>query len=246
LQPIASTEEAMRYLTTKSNKIIRQAIDFVTLHRRPITLKTQGDQTLFDSVIVKAEHGDPFSRLGLAKRPIVDWLSPAKGNDLIQSTNPIEVRFSLAKSQCEFISFYVTRSVESPYFGNIISYPESLAIGDRRRQDRHEIDSESTPLFVNARLRTKATRSREKSYDLDIFDVCEKGVGILVGKDLYDFLERIRVGDRLMEVELYAPWSIVKVDGTVKHKSKISEGKYKGYHVLGIELDEKLEHYVWG
>jgi hypothetical protein len=246
LQAIESTKWAMRYLPTRSKKIIRQAIDFATVHRRPITLKTQGDQTLFDSVIVKAEHGDSFSNLGLAGRLIVHWLSPAKGNDLIQSSDPIEVKFSLATSQCEFTSFYITRSVESPYFGHIISYPESLAIGDRRRHDRYETDSESTPLFVNARLRTKETRSRKKSYDLDIFDVCEKGVGILVGKDLYDFLERIRIGDRIMDVELYAPWSIVKVDGTVKHKSKISKGKYKDYHVLGIELDEKLEYYIGG
>jgi len=29
----------------------------------------------------------------------------------------------------------------------------------------------------------------------------------------------------------------------VRHKSKMREGEYSGYHLLGIELDEKLEHY---
>jgi len=33
------------------------------------------------------------------------------------------------------------------------------------------------------------------------------------------------------------------VDGTVRHKSRMHKGKYSGYHLVGIELDEKLEHY---
>jgi len=67
---------------------------------------------------------------------------------------------------------------------------------------------------------------------------------MLVGKELFNWLERIGIGDRLKEVELYAPWTIVRVDGTVRHKSKMHEGEYSGYHLLGIELDEKLEHYA--
>jgi hypothetical protein len=30
----------------------------------------------------------------------------------------------------------------------------------------------------------------------------------------------------------------------VRHKSRILEGEYSNYHLLGIELAEKLEHYA--
>jgi hypothetical protein len=234
----------MRYLTTKSQKRIRQTIDFLSMNRRPISLQTEGEQALFGSMIVKVEHGDPLSKPGAPGRLIIDWLSPAKGNHLIQSANPIQVKFLVGMSQCEFTSYYLRRSVDSPYFGHVISYPRSLAIADRRRQDRRERDSDSAPLFVSARVRTRSSRVQEKTYDLDIFDVCERGVGMLIRKDLFDFVERISIGDRFTEMELYAPWSIVRVVGTVKHKSKINEGKYRDCYILGIELDDKLERYV--
>jgi hypothetical protein len=44
-------------------------------------------------------------------------------------------------------------------------------------------------------------------------------------------------------VELYASWAIVKVHGTVRHKSRVGKDRYRGCHLLGIELDEELEHY---
>jgi c-di-GMP-binding flagellar brake protein YcgR len=244
VQAIEQTPQTMRFLTTKNHKRIRQTIDFLSVNRKPISLQAQGEQTLFGSMIVKAEHAGPVSKPGLSGRLIIDWLSPANGNQLIQSANPIQVRFSVGMSQCEFTSYYLRRSVESPYFGHIISYPQSMAVADRRRQVRHERDGDSAPLFVSARLKTKASRMRPKSYDLDIFDVCERGIGMLVGKNLHDFLERIRIGDRLTELELYAPWSLVRVVGTVKHKSKINEGKYRDCYILGVELDENLEQYV--
>jgi hypothetical protein len=89
----------------------------------------------------------------------------------------------------------------------------------------------------------RAGGSQGKVYDFGVFDVSENGVGIL-GKELFDCLGRIGIGDRLEEVELSAPWTIVKVDGTVRHKSRIHKRKYSGYHLLEIELDEELEHHA--
>jgi hypothetical protein len=34
------------------------------------------------------------------------------------------------------------------------------------------------------------------------------------------------------------------VSGTVKHKSMMNEGKHRGLYLVGIRLDEKLEHYI--
>jgi hypothetical protein len=238
------TEQGMPDFITKSKARIRQAIDYLAVQRRPITVKMEWEPTLFDSMIVKADHGDPLSKTGAGGRVFIQWLSPPRGNNLIQSVSPVQVRFSLGKYKLAFTSHYITKSLESPYLGHIIKYPEALVLADRRRSDRHEVDSNVAPFFAEARIKVRAGQSKKKAYDLKVFDVSESGVGILVGKELFNWLERIGIGDRLKEVELCAPWTIVRVDGTVRHKSKMHEGEYSGYHLLGIELDEKLEHYA--
>jgi sulfur carrier protein ThiS len=234
----------MRDFITKSKERIRQVIDFLAVNRKPIAVKIEGEQTLFDSKILKVDHGDPASKAGTVGRVFIQWLSPAKGNDVIQSASPVQVRCSLGKYKLAFTSYYITKGLESPYLGHIITYPESLVIADRRRQDRREVDSKAKPLFAKAKISMRAGGSQGRVYDFRVFDVSETGVGILVGEELFDWLERIGIGDRLEEVELYAPWTIVRVDGTVRHKSRMHKGKYSGYHLLGIELDEKLEHYA--
>jgi len=154
------------------------------------------------------------------------------------------VRFSLGESECEFTSYYVTESAEPPYFGHMITYPGALIIVDRRMDKRNAIGTEREPLFVHANLTMRISGTQEKSYDLKVFDVSEKGVGLLVSEEQSHLLERTGIGDKLKGVELYAIWTMIRVDGTVRHKSKVREGEYSGYHILGIELDEKLEHYL--
>jgi len=234
----------MPEFSTKNEEKIKQAIDFLAVKRRPITVEIEGEQSLFDSTIVKVDHGDPVSKDGTAGRIFIQWLYPPKGNNLIQSARTIEVRFSLGKYNLAFTSYYITKSLESPYQGHIITYPEALTIADRRKHDRHEVDGKIAPLFAKAKIRMREGRSQEKVHDFGVFDVSESGVGILVDKELFNWLDRIGIGDRLQGVELSAPWTIVRVDGTVRHKSKIGRGKYSGYLLLGIELDGKLERYA--
>jgi len=229
---------------TKNGERIKQAIDFLAVNRRRISIKIEGEQTLFDSMIVKADHGDPVSKAGTPGRLFVQWLSPPKGNNLIQSAGKVQVRFSLGKHNLAFTAYYVTKSLDSPYLGHIITLPEALVIADRRRHERHKGESKTAPLFAKAKVSTGVSGSQEKAYDLRVFDVSENGVGILVGQELFDWLSRIGIGDRLKGVELSAPWTIVRVDGTVRHKSEMRRGKYANYRLLGIELDEKLEHYA--
>jgi c-di-GMP-binding flagellar brake protein YcgR len=241
---IESTERAMRNLTTKNKERIRQAIDFLTVNRRPIEVVIHGETTRFSSKILKTNHGDPASGSERVRNLVIDFLFPATGNNLIQSASPIYVKFSLGKHECEFTSYYITRSMKLGYLGHIITYPESLVIADRRRHERYEIGTEAVPFFVKAKLTMRVRERQRESYDLKIFDVSENGVGILVDRELHGLLDRIEIGDRLEKLELYATWTMVKVAGTVRHKSKMREGQYSGYFLLGIQLDEKLEHYI--
>ncbi len=234
----------MASFVTKNWERIRQAIAFLTDNRRPITIKIEEEQTLFKSIIVKIDHGDPGSKDRTPGKLFIKWLSPPKGNDLIQSSGTVQVRFSLGKQNLAFTSYYVTKSFESPSLGHIITYPESLVIADRRQHTRHEVGGKTAPLFAKAIIRIREERSQENVYDFGVFDVSENGVGILVGKELFNWLDRIGIGSKLKRVELYAPWAIVRVDGTVKHKSKMRGEKYRDYQLLGIELDDKLEQYA--
>ena len=44
--------------------------------------------------------------------------------------------------------------------------------------------------------------------------------------------------DELKNISFYAPKAMIKVNGTVRHISKIDEGKYKDSYILGIESPE--------
>jgi hypothetical protein len=134
--------------------------------------------------------------------------------------------------------------VISPYYGHIITYPESILILNRRRHNRYERGTSEAPLFLDARLTVKTGEGQNKSYDLKVFDISENGVGILAAEDMQDLLQQLDLGYRIEELELLAAWMTIKVSGTVKHKSKITEGKYSGYYLVGIQLDERLEHCV--
>jgi hypothetical protein len=219
----------MTSLSTTSKSNIKKAIEFLNINQRPITVQIEGEETLFASKIVKVDHGDLISR-GINERLVIEWHSPPKGRDLIRSGNPIRVRFSLGRSECEFTSYYVTESVESPYMGHMSTYPEALAIVERRRNNRNAIDTKERRLFVNVKVILRRSGSQKETYDLRVFDISEKGVGILVGQELSGLLERIGIGDRL-ELELYAPWTMVRVDGTVRHKSRMGEGENSGYRL---------------
>jgi hypothetical protein len=54
----------------------------------------------------------------------------------------------------------------------------------------------------------------------------------------------IGIGDRPKRVELSAPWTRVRVDGSVKHKSRTHKRIYRDYHPLEIEPDEELEYFA--
>jgi c-di-GMP-binding flagellar brake protein YcgR len=183
-------------LSTKNKKRIRDAIEFLHINQRPITVQIEGEETFFASKIVKVEHGKAISN-GINERLVIDWLSPQKGKDLIQSRSPIRIRFSLGKSEWEFTSYYVTESTESQHLGHMITYPEALVVIDRRKNRRNAIGSEQSPLFVHAKLTIMRGGPQEESYELRVFDISEKGVGILIGPELSELQERIGIGDRL-------------------------------------------------
>lgn len=236
----------MPILTNRNRRKIRETMDFLNRNRLPVTFELESDEGDFTSKIIKVEHGgDSFQQPdGLNRYLIVEMLSPQQGNELIQSSPRIQVKFSLGRSKCGFSSRYIRKSILSPYYGHVIAYPECIIILDRRRHNRYAIDSSRSPLFVSVRLTLQTGPVLKRSYDLRVFDISENGVGVLLEEETLNLLGHLDFGCRLEELELLAPWTTVKSAGMVKHVSRIHKGRYDGCSLLGIQLDDTLERCV--
>jgi exoribonuclease II len=113
----------------------------------------------------------------------------------------------------------------------------SIEIRERRRRDRR---GESIPDFMYVVVNLKDDSQKEKTFKLEVLDRSEFGVGILVRNEDAEILERIEVGDKLRDITLYGSYTIMKVQGTVMHKTK-RDVDGDEFHVVGIEFEETLE-----
>ena len=117
---------------------------------------------------------------------------------------------------------------------------DSIEIREKRKGDRVRYE---IPDFVYAEfsLRRKKDPKKDKSYVLKVMDWSRNGLGMVVTPKDFDLLYQVKVGDILQNMAFFAEWAMVKVDGTIRHKSVINEGKYKGCFMVGIESPEILE-----
>ena len=99
-----------------------------------------------------------------------------------------------------------------------------------RRKDRFKYES---PDMVFAEF--KAGKAPEKQYSLKVMDCSEHGLGMLITQKDFELLHLIEAGDDLLDVLYFAAWSVFKVHGTVRHKTKIGAGRYEGCYLLGVE-----------
>ena len=223
---------------TKQN--LRKLIDFLISRNREITVQIEGNRSLYTSRIISAEYGDLFSKMSEESKLVIEMLAPDTGNALLKLSPKVAVQFLLGDKSCQFDSRYLGESTEYPHIGLIVSFPESVKLGDRRTYER---DSGKIPVFLHATLTLRPGAEDSVTYELEIINRSAYGVGMLVTKKDFDLLEMIKEGDELQDLELYAPSAVVKVTGSVRHKTKLEEPEYEGSYVLGIKLDETLEEF---
>jgi len=217
---------------------IREVIGFLISRKREITIQIEEDTAIFTSRIKKANYGDILSKIGKGHELIIESLVPDIGNTLIKSSPRIVIEFSLRGTPCQFDAKYLGKCTEYPHIGLIVSFPEAVRIEERRNYDR---DSNKIPDFVNAVFTLRKGAKKDRTYKLEIIDRSPDGVGMLITKKDFDLLEILKEGDKLQGLELYAPTAMIKVAGTVRHKTEIKDPKYKGSYALGVKLDETLE-----
>jgi hypothetical protein len=226
-----------QYIVETQQKI-REVIGFLISRKREIGIQIEGDKAIFTSRIIKANYGDILSKIGKGHELIIENIVPDTGNTLVESSPRIVIEFLLRGTPCQFGAKYLGKCTEYPHIGLIVSFPESLKIEERRGYDR---DGKRIPDFVSAVFALTKGARKERTYKLNIIDRSPDGVGVLITKKDFDLLEIVKEGDKLQGLELYASKTMIKVDGTVRHKTEIKDPKYKGSYALGIKLDEPLE-----
>ncbi len=103
-----------------------------------------------------------------------------------------------------------------------------------RQKKREIVDS---PELVSAEFKLL---NDQKNYKLNVMDYSNHGIGLIITKINFDLIDRIKPGDIIQNISFYASWALIKVDGIVRHISRISEGKYKGYYLLGLKSNDAL------
>jgi hypothetical protein len=74
-----------------------------------------------------------------------------------------------------------------------------------------------------------------------VVDCSRKGLGLLITKKDFDLLSGLKVGDTITNMVFFAKWTMITVNGTVKHLTKLDQGRYSGCYSLGIESQEIIE-----
>jgi hypothetical protein len=179
---------------------------------------------------------EEISSLGSEPELIIEKLFPEMGNTLIQSSSQLTLEFTIKEHFCRGKVKYVGVSNEYPYFGIMITLPQSLEIAqERRREKRHLYD---IPDFVSVEF---SIMGKDKVYELGVMDCSMHGLGILVTKKDFELIRLVKPGDRIRDIVLYSENAMIKVDGVVRHMTKMSAGKYRGSYVMGIESPEVIE-----
>ena len=78
-------------------------------------------------------------------------------------------------------------------------------------------------------------REKYQSYELNILNYSDHGVGLLITEKDLNLLQMLSPGDRIPEITIFAEPGLIHMDGTVRDKRRIEDGGFKGNYILGLE-----------
>jgi hypothetical protein len=105
---------------------------------------------------------------------------------------------------------------------------------ERRREKRLALDPVD---LITAEFHVE----KGKLWQLNVFNCSNYGLGLLITQNDSELLKILNSGDLIADMNLYSQWGIIKVDATVKHITKIEQGKYKDQYILGVRSNEIIE-----
>jgi hypothetical protein len=209
-----------------------------TIHaKKEIKVLIAREKKGFTSKIIKINLDDLASSISQRSAIIIDKLDPDMGNNLIQSVSKVTLSFLISNKKCRCSVDYLGISSDAPYFGFFLKLPEAIEIEDKRLEERVSF---GISYFVSAEFTLGKGSKKEKRYELNVTDCSRHGLGLIITQKDLDLLERLNIGDRIEEIMFFAPRSMIKVNGNIRHITKIGSGEYKGCYQVGIESDDLI------
>ena len=224
----------------KSKRKIAEIISLIISKEVEIKVWIQGESTPFVSTLIhySSPAGEDLESSAAIERAelIMQKLTPAEGNTLIQSSSDILVKCEFSQRSLRFNTRYIGIGTEQPYFGIIVSFPESLEIQDTRKEERTVL---AMPDFISVEF--KLGKAPGKDYQVGVIDCSSHGLGLLITKKDMELLQMLKPGDKIKEMTCYAARAMITVDAEVKHITKVEEGNFKGQYIIGVESSEIIE-----
>ena len=78
-------------------------------------------------------------------------------------------------------------------------------------------------------------REKYQSYELNILNYSDHGVGLLITEKDLKFLQMLSPGDRIPEITIFVEPGLIHMDGTVRDRRRIEDEGFKGNYILGLE-----------
>ncbi len=222
---------------------LRDKQKIITVIRHTIRAKKEikvliaDEEKGFTSRIIKINLDDLASSITPCSAIIIDKLHPDTGNSLIQSESRVILRFSISDKKCRCSVDYLGISSDAPYFGFFLKLPEAIEIEDKRIEERISFGISD---FVSAEFTLGKNSKKEKQYELNVMDCSRHGLGLIITQKDFDLLKRLNIGDKIEKIMFFAPRSMIKVNGNVRHVTKIESGEYKGCYQMGIQSDDLI------
>lgn len=233
----------MKWHVLDNQRKIMGVLQKLVFNKTEIKVRVRGAKRPFSSKLLKIVEVETFLELedleiDTEAQLVIEKLNPAKGDDLIQSFPHVIMEFLVNKNFCQCAVRNVGVSNLPPHFGFILSFPETLEIQEKRKEKRTRYEE---PEMVSVEFRLATGGEKDRKYTLNVFDRSKGGFGLLVRQRDFDLLKILQRGDKLQNMTLYSESLMMRMDATVRHKTRLEEGKYKGCYILGIELPKSVK-----
>jgi predicted metalloprotease len=110
-----------------------------------------------------------------------------------------------------------------------------MATADERRKDKR---LGCPPDLLTVTFILGDGSEQGQIWELRVLEVSTTGIKLLVTDVDSELLATLRKGYVVENMTFYGEETLIRVDGTVKHITRIGTGEYKGMHAIGIHSDE--------
>jgi hypothetical protein len=107
-----------------------------------------------------------------------------------------------------------------------------------RGKDRYAYER---PDFVYVRFKIDKESEENRERVLSVIDSSKTGLGMLITEKDSDLLQMLEKGDEIRDMAFFGAGLRIKEDGIVRHITKIKDGEYKGYYILGVYAPDITE-----